>query len=58
VAHILRRCSCYSPGSELGDPPGFTKRQAAKAALDLFTMIETWYKGGTPYIEFPIDRCN
>ena len=34
VAHIERRCSCFIPGSEEGDPPGMTRREAAKAALD------------------------
>jgi hypothetical protein len=34
VAHIEQRCSCYVPGSTEGDPPGLTKRQAAKAALE------------------------
>ena len=32
VAHIERRCGCYVPGSEEGDPPGMSVREAAKAA--------------------------
>lgn len=32
VAHLEKRCSCYVPGSEEGDPPGMTKREAASAA--------------------------
>lgn len=36
VAHIEHRCGCYVPGSEEGDPPGMTKRQAARAAMDAF----------------------
>jgi hypothetical protein len=43
VAHILRRCSCYKMGAKLEDPPALTKRQAARAALDLFRQIEEWY---------------
>lgn len=34
VAHIQRRCSCYVPGADEGDPPGMTLRQGAEAALD------------------------
>jgi hypothetical protein len=45
VAHVLRRCHCFQPGSQLNDPPGLTKRQAARAALDLFQQIELWYDG-------------
>lgn len=33
VAHVEGRCSCYVEGAEDTDPPGMTKRQAAKAAL-------------------------
>ena len=36
VAHIEHRCSCYVPDSDEFDPPGMTRRQAAKAALDLY----------------------
>lgn len=33
VAHLERRCTCYDPaGVEDGDPPGMSKREAAKAA--------------------------
>ena len=35
VAHLERRCSCYVPGAEEGDPPGMTRRQGAKAAEHL-----------------------
>ena len=34
VAHIRRRCSCF--GGTEHDPPGMTKRQAAKTALDVY----------------------
>ncbi len=34
VAHVEKRCSCFVPGSNEGDPPGMTKRQAARAALE------------------------
>lgn len=33
VAHLERRCSCYIPGADEGDPPGLSKREAAEAAL-------------------------
>ncbi len=33
VAHLERRCSCYVPGSEEGDPPGLTRRKAANLAV-------------------------
>lgn len=32
VAHQEKRCGCYVPGSEEGDPPHLTLRQAARAA--------------------------
>lgn len=43
VAHVLRRCHCFKLGSTLSDPPGLTKREAARAALALFRQIEDWY---------------
>ena len=33
VAHIEERCACYVPGSTETDPPGMSKREAAKAAV-------------------------
>ena len=38
VGHILKRCSCYGGTEE--DPPGMTKREAAKAALELYRKLE------------------
>ena len=38
VAHIERRCHCYVPGSTECDPPGMTKRQAARAAMDAYNL--------------------
>jgi hypothetical protein len=32
VAHIEGRCRCADPASDCTDPPGMTKREAAKAA--------------------------
>lgn len=32
-AHLQKRCSCFIPGSTEGDPPGMTRRQAARAAV-------------------------
>ena len=37
VAHQNRRCSCFVPGSEEEDPPGMTRREAARAALKLWS---------------------
>jgi hypothetical protein len=36
VAHQTRRCSCY--GGTEDDPPGLTKREAARKAFELFTL--------------------
>jgi hypothetical protein len=33
VAHLLRKCRCFVPGSILVDPEGMTRRQAAEAAV-------------------------
>lgn len=42
VGHLRRHCSCY--GGTEGDPPGMTRREAAQAALDLFThQLELGY---------------
>jgi hypothetical protein len=38
VAHIEERCSCFISGSEENDPPGMSKREAAKAA------VKAWYQ--------------
>jgi hypothetical protein len=34
VAHIERRCSCFVRGSDESDPPGVSKREAARMALE------------------------
>lgn len=36
VAHIERRCGCFIPGAEETDPPGMTRREAAKAAWQAY----------------------
>lgn len=36
VAHVLRKCRCFVPGSFLGDPEGMTVRQAADAAVQVW----------------------
>lgn len=36
VSHLERKCKCFVPGSECGDPSGMTRREGAKAALELF----------------------
>jgi hypothetical protein len=33
VAHVMKRCSCYVPGSSDLDPPGLSKRKAAVASM-------------------------
>ena len=33
VAHIEKRCQCFVPGSQCGDDPTLTRRQAAQAAV-------------------------
>jgi hypothetical protein len=38
VGHLEHRCSCY--GGDAGDPPGMTRREAAKAAWDLWRAME------------------
>jgi hypothetical protein len=36
VAHQEKRCSCYCSGSDEGDPPGVTMREAARLATAAF----------------------
>jgi len=36
LAHIEGRCSCYVPGATELDPPGMTKREAARASLHAY----------------------
>lgn len=43
IGHQLHKCSCYGGTEE--DPPDMTKRQAAKAALELAFLLRdevTW----------------
>lgn len=35
VAHLEFRCSCFGGNQTDGDPPGYTRRQAARASLEL-----------------------
>lgn len=42
VAHIARRCSCYVPGAEDGDPPGVSKRQGAELAYILWSILQRY----------------
>jgi len=42
VAHILCRCSCHVMGSTEGDPLGMTKREGAKAALQVWNECQKW----------------
>lgn len=41
VAHIEGRCSCYTPGAGEGDPPGVSRRQAARLAVEAFRKRES-----------------
>lgn len=41
VGHLLGKCSCPGGTGEMDDPPGMTKREAAKAAYEL------WRSGST-----------
>jgi hypothetical protein len=36
VAHQEQRCACFVPGSDEGDPPDMTRREAAEAALAIW----------------------
>jgi hypothetical protein len=38
VAHILKTCSCYVPGSTESDPPELTVREAADLAVELWNQ--------------------
>jgi hypothetical protein len=40
VAHVLRRCSCFVPGSEESDPPFMSKRNAARAAIQTQRLVD------------------
>jgi hypothetical protein len=45
LAHLERRCSCYVPGSQEGDPEGMTTRKAAMAAWEFGILLYTAKKG-------------
>ena len=40
VAHLQKRCSCYIQGAEETDPPGVSKREAARMALEFYRTTE------------------
>jgi len=42
AAHQLKECSCF--GGDREDPPGMSKRQAAKLAFDLFQVITRYHE--------------
>lgn len=44
LAHQEHRCSCYVSGSDEGDPPGMTKRQAAEAAVHFWETRQKMMK--------------
>lgn len=37
AAHILKECACF--GGTRHDPPGMSKREAARLALDTYRLI-------------------
>lgn len=48
LAHVLRRCSCYIPGATEGDPPGVSKRNAARAAFAVHRIASQYYPPEVP----------
>lgn len=40
VAHQMKRCSCFVPGSEEDDPPHLSLRQGAAAAVNLYNLLQ------------------
>jgi hypothetical protein len=44
VAHVLKECECF--GGTRSDPPGMSRREAAKLALDTFLIINGHKKVG------------
>lgn len=47
VAHIQRRCSCFGGHDWHLDPPGMTRRQAARAALEAWKKVNPDYADTT-----------
>jgi hypothetical protein len=45
IAHQERRCSCFVPGATESDPPGLSKRAAAKLVL---TYVRSHQYGISP----------
>lgn len=46
VGHLLRRCSCRPTRwrhEALEDPPNLSKRDAARAAVNLMTQMVNWF---------------
>jgi hypothetical protein len=41
AAHQLQECSCFVKGGSRHDPPGVSKRAAAKLAFDCFTLFKS-----------------
>lgn len=40
AAHLEKRCTCFGGTDEDGDPPGLTKREAARLACRLAGVVE------------------
>lgn len=54
LAHVLKICSCFVPGSTKEDPPDMTKREAAWLAVktcDLLSAVRKMEERGTKTIQ-------
>jgi hypothetical protein len=40
AAHLLKECSCY--GGDQHDPPGLSRRDAARLALETYRTLHSW----------------
>lgn len=45
IAHLEKKCSCFVPGAIEGDPPGLSRRAAAKLVL---TFVRSHQHGIQP----------
>jgi hypothetical protein len=46
MAHQAQTCTCHGGTEE--DPPGLTRREAAKWAMEMFTAMRPPHRGGQP----------
>jgi hypothetical protein len=47
IAHLERKCSCSVPGSTENDPPGMSRREAARLVDKWVEGNRHWRKRGT-----------